>query len=350
MSVNTASAEGRSGRPVSAPAFAAALDALCQATPAAVAVAVSGGADSMALTLLAADWAKARGIRMTALTVDHRLRAESASEAQNVRDWLTLRGIAHETLAWTEGERVRHLDRSAQDAARDGRYALLTAWCKAHGCGHLLLAHHADDQIETFFLRLSRGSGLQGLGAMDPVSSWRGVVLLRPLLSVAKEDLTATCAAAGQVWIEDPSNTNAKYARTRFRQTRAILEAEGLSRERMLMTIASLQRARTAVTDMVARLSAEACVFSDGQANLSAVKLYDAPEEVGLRLLSDVLCRVGDQLYGPRFERLQRLFGRLREPFVKGLTLHGCVVSRAGPTIRVIPERERRGGLEDGKS
>src|SRR5215472_14255742 len=109
-----------------------------------LAVAVSGGADSMALALSAAAWARHRGGAITALTVDHRLRPESTGEARQVGAWLTARGIAHETLVW-EGP---HPTGDIQAAARTARYRLLEAWCAQHGVLHLLTAHHREDQAE----------------------------------------------------------------------------------------------------------------------------------------------------------------------------------------------------------
>ncbi|MSO98839.1 MAG: tRNA lysidine(34) synthetase TilS [Rhodospirillaceae bacterium] len=324
------------GHPIDAEAFGKAMPSNELAR---IAVAVSGGADSMALVLLADQWARARSCQLTALTVDHHLRPESASEAKSVAQWLSARGIAHEILIWDEGEKLRHLTRSAQDAARVARLDLLTAWCRTNGYEHILLAHHADDQVETFFMRLARGSGLQGLGGMDAITRYRGVTLLRPLLSFAKSDLIATCQAFGQSWIDDPSNQNSKYTRTRFRKSRALLESEGLTRERILSTMAHLQRARVALNSHVRALHNDACVWSDfGAATLSARRFLAAPEDVSLRLLSDVLRSAGGQTYGPRFDSLQRLHAKLRNGQVNTVTLHGCCIARSGDAVTVCRE------------
>ena len=327
------------GQSVSAEAFASAMQPLTSAGISNIAVAVSGGADSMALAILAADWAKSRGAIMTALTVDHRLRPESSSEAQTVAEWLAGRGVSHEVLSWYEGDVVRQLSRSAQDAARDARWVLLTQWCRANDCPTLLLAHHADDQIETFFMRLARGSGLTGLGGMDPATSVNTIDVLRPLLGFSKTDLVATCHVHGLDWIEDPSNHNTKYTRTRFRQTRAMMEAEGFTRERVLNTIAHLQRAKAALAASVRDLHIAACLWTPyGTASVSAPQLYAAPEDISLRLLSDLLRAVGGQSYGPRFEALQRLHNKLRDPYLKTITVHGCCVSRVGEVSAICRE------------
>ncbi len=145
-----------------------------------LAVAVSGGADSLALALLADRWARAAGGHIVALTVDHRLRPESGAEAAQVEAWLGARAIAHRRLDWRDARAGSDL----QARARAARYALLQDWCAVAGVLHLLLAHHQDDQAETFLLRLGRGSGVDGLGAMAPVSYARACRLLRPLLDI----------------------------------------------------------------------------------------------------------------------------------------------------------------------
>ena len=130
-----------------------------------IAVAVSGGPDSLALCLLADRWARARRGTAFGLTVDHRLRPESGAEAAQVRRWLTARGIAHRTLRWPGARPVTGL----QEQARAARLALLTGWCRRAGVLHLLLGHQREDQAETALQRLVRGSGIDGLAAMAPV-------------------------------------------------------------------------------------------------------------------------------------------------------------------------------------
>jgi tRNA(Ile)-lysidine synthase len=150
-----------------------------------LAVAVSGGADSLSLALFAAAWARKRGGCASALTVDHGLRPEAAAEARRVGRWLRARGIEHRIIAWRGTKPAANI----QAAARAARYGLLSAWCARHGVLHLLLAHHADDQAETYLMRLARGSGVDGLAAMAPVHELPSVRVLRPLLDVPRARL-----------------------------------------------------------------------------------------------------------------------------------------------------------------
>ena len=160
-----------------------------------VAVAVSGGSDSLALCLLADRWAQARGGKVFALTVDHGLRPESGAEAAQVQRWLAARAISHRTRRWTGARRTG----ATQAEARAARFALLAGWCRRAGVLHLLLGHQREDQAETALQRLVHGSGIEGLAAMAPVRlamepDGRGVRLLRPLLSVPRDALAATLA------------------------------------------------------------------------------------------------------------------------------------------------------------
>jgi tRNA(Ile)-lysidine synthase len=296
-----------------------------------LAVAVSGGADSMALVLLAAAWATAAGGSLTALTVDHRLRAASAAEATRVAEWLAARGIVHRILRRNDAAPARGI----QAAARAARYRLLEAWCAAEGVLHLLVAHNREDQAETLLLRLARGSGLDGLAGMAAVAEHRQCRLLRPLLEVPRTRLEATLHAAGQPWIEDPSNRDPAYARVRFRRAQAHLAESGLGVARLAATAARLGRARAALeVGVVALLAASALVHPAGFVQLDPVTLRRAPEEIGLRALAAVLAMLGGGTYPPRLERLERLYRELPGGLEKGRTLGGChVLPRSGGVL-----------------
>jgi tRNA(Ile)-lysidine synthase len=301
-----------------------------------LAVAVSGGADSMALALLADGWARRRGGAITALTVDHRLRPESAGEARQVGAWLAARGIAQETLVW-DGPRPAG---DIQAAARAARYRLLESWCAERGVLHLLTAHHREDRAETFWLRLARGSGLDGLAGISAVTERAHCRVLRPLLDVPPERLRARLRLEGQAWIEDPSNRNADFARVRLRESRALLASEGLSAERLEETQRHLGRARQAIEAATADLLARAVsVHPAGFAWLDAAVLGRAEPELGLRALAAVLATVGGAEYPPRLERLERLHDALRHGALgRGRTLGGCQLTPAA--ARVLVSRE----------
>jgi tRNA(Ile)-lysidine synthase len=177
------------------------------------AVAVSGGPDSMALSLLAATWCRSRAGGLLALIVDHGLREGSAVEARRAASWLERWEIPNLTLCWEGAKPTTGI----QAAARHARYRLLETACRERAILHLLLAHHADDQAETACLRAEHGSTAIGLSSMPSVRARPGLRILRPLLGTTKSRLLALLRSAGQDWIEDPSNEAATFRRSRLR-------------------------------------------------------------------------------------------------------------------------------------
>ncbi|MEQ1890796.1 MAG: tRNA lysidine(34) synthetase TilS [Alphaproteobacteria bacterium] len=310
--------------------FAGEMAALCPETP--IAVAVSGGADSMALLLLTSTWMKAGAQQsgLCALTVDHGLRDGSAAEAQQVADWCQSIGVTHRILHWHGAKPSSDI----QAQARRARYSLMSDYCRQHGVRSLLLGHQYEDQAETFLLRLGRGSGVDGLAAMAPSLEWNGVRFLRPLLAYSRQRLQATLLALGQPWIEDPSNQNPRFARVRARGVLTVLEDAGISAARIVGTAHRMRRVRAALEQATAQLMKEAVQWDQaGFAELRLAALFIAPEEIGLRALARILTIVGGQEYPPRLLRLERLFAWLRQnPFTGGRTLSGC---------RIIPRKDR---------
>lgn len=286
-----------------------------------VAVAVSGGADSLCLALLAHHWAVALGGQAVALTVDHGLRPEAAVEAAQVGAWLAAQGMEHHVLRWEGAKPAADI----QAEARTARYALLEGWCAANDVLHLLLAHHQDDQAETLLLRLARGSGVDGLAAMAPVSETFSLRLLRPFLGVPRARLAATLAARGLGWIEDPSNRNAAFARVRMRNLMPVLEGEGMSASRLAATARRLGRARAALEDGVAEAAARHVeMHAAGYAVVAADVFRQLSEEVGLRLLARLVQAIGGASHPPREERVAALHARLCRDGACAATLAGC--------------------------
>ena len=313
-----------------------------------LAVAVSGGADSMALTLLTADWARRRGAVVTGLTVDHRLRAQARGEAHQVKTWLAARGIAHQTLR-LDWDGSAPPTANMQNAARAARYRRLGHWCARHGVLHLLVAHHLEDQAETFLLRLGRGSGIDGLAAMAPVSERHHYRILRPLLFMQKARLTATLARKDQDWIEDPSNRDMSAGRARLRAAlpalggaataaEASAGADTLTIKRLAQTAAAMARGRTALDAQTnERLSAGAIAYRTGLVRLDRATLRNAPEEIALRMLARALMSVGGAAYPPRFENLRRLHRALVAQ-TRTRTLAGCKIVPQQDALYILRE------------
>ncbi len=294
-----------------------------------IAVAVSGGSDSLALALLAEEWSRSHGVHITALTVDHGLRAESAEEASLVGDWLGSNGLSHHVLRW-EGEKPAS---GIQVAARDARYGLMTNWCHTNGVTKLLLGHQLEDQAETFLFRLARGSGPDGLACMTPMVRRGGITLVRPLLTVSRRDLRRYLTEHGRPWIDDPSNENPAYMRTGLGKLSRDLSDRGVPPERLAALATSFAQVRAATDQIVAAtMERFGTVHPEGYATCASDTFERLPAAAGQALLRYLLLLIGGKVYAPASGKLDRVVKRLRRPAgFSGLTLGGCVIR---PSVR----------------
>ncbi len=296
-----------------------------------VAVAVSGGADSLALTLMLGQWCQAHDVVLTALTVDHDLRQDSAAEAREVGRWLVKYHIPHVILKWN-GDKPRH---NIQQLARQARYGLMGQWCQDHNVTRLFLAHHQGDQAETFLIRLFRGSGVDGLAAMRPRSDYplplpgrAAVTICRPLLFTARARLEATLRAKDQHWIEDPSNHNQLYTRVKVRKLLQQNDIDGFTVPRMAQTAARMGRVQSllkSLTDDLTRAAVK--FFPEGYSEINPEILLSGHEEIILRCLAALIRRIGGGRYVPRLAKLEALYHRLQATDFAGQTLAGCLIS-----------------------
>ncbi|MBN9672500.1 tRNA lysidine(34) synthetase TilS [Roseibium aggregatum] len=273
-----------------------------------LALAVSGGADSLSLLVLFNDWRQRTGWggAVEVVTVDHGLRPESADEAALVAQCAEARDLPHTILCW-QGEKP---SRNLQEDARLARYRLIAEHMRHSGAEALVLGHHLYDQAETFLDRLTRGSGLAGLSAMAPdePDGPEGLRLLRPLLSVPRERLEASLAVRGLDWCRDPSNDDPKYKRGRLRRILPLLAAEGLSSERIAQTARQLRRAREALDTVVGQTAAaEIEDHPAGALRLTRDAYCGLAEELRLRLLTHMVLRTAGVRPRLRLQKLETL-------------------------------------------
>ena len=249
-------------------------------------IAVSGGPDSTALLLMAAEWAKRRGrTRIEAATVDHGLRPESADEAKAVAQLCARLKVGHRVLQWKGAKPATRL----QERAREARYRLLVDHAKAIGADALLTAHHADDQAETVLFRLLRGSGVAGLRGMDVMTARDGVTIARPLMALRKRDLIAFAEARGAPFIDDPSNADPRFARTRLRALLARLGEEGLDAE----ALDKLAHRAGETEEALAYLTAQVEARLGAEGAIDARALFAAPVAIARRILARRIAEAG---------------------------------------------------------
>jgi tRNA(Ile)-lysidine synthase len=309
------------------------------------ALAVSGGPDSIALMHLALRWCSLsrRDVRsFVVLTVDHGLRPESPAEAEFTGESARALGLPHAILTWAGNKPKAGL----QAAARAARYALMTSYCRAHGLASLVTAHTENDQAETMLMRLKRGSGIDGLAAMAPVSDRDGIALIRPLLQFSKARLIAYLRERAIPYVTDPSNENALFERTRLRHAMAACAKAGITRRALARSAARLHRSREALARFTDEfLDEHLTVFPLGQAEVDRKALDGAPAEIALRVYSRVFALAGGQIAGPRLSKLERLLDQHDLPRWE-TTLGGCLLAATPSKLQFIREVGRMTGCQ----
>ena len=308
-----------------------------------LALAVSGGPDSLALLHLAAEWRAARedGPELRVLTVDHGLRAASREEALMVGRLASALGLPHAILAW---ERHGEGHTALQARARAARYDLMVAYCHAHDIPALATAHTLDDQAETLLMRLKRGSGLDGLAAIPMTGAWSGIAVERPLLDVAKTRLIATLEVRGVGFVCDPSNTDVRFERAKVRGEAGALAALGLTAEALARSARRLRRAREALDHAAENfLTASSEVSEAGYAMVDQDALLAAPQEIALRALSRLIAKVGGGEEPLRLSKVETLLASLASYPGKTHTLGRCRIGPLGQRLSVFREVRAKG-------
>lgn len=302
--------------------FAADLNRLAPAGR--LGIAVSGGPDSLALLLLAAE---TRPGEVEAATADHGLRPGSGEDARMVARLCAELSVPHATLPVTVTPGA-----SVQAQAREARYAALAGWAGSRGLSAIATAHHADDQAETLLMRLARGAGLGGLSGVRERRELGGIMLVRPLLGWRKQELAAIVVAAGLTAVDDPANSDPRHDRTRVR--RLLAQAPWLDPVAVAASASHLAEAEQALRFAADRLWPERV---SGYKTGLKMQAHDLPRELQRRLLLLAVERLGDR--PPRGPDLDRaLTTLLRE---EACTL-GSLKLTGGATWRIAPAPPRR--------
>ncbi|MDR1696601.1 MAG: tRNA lysidine(34) synthetase TilS [Rickettsiales bacterium] len=301
-----------------------------------IAVAVSGGVDSMALMHLA------RELNPTVLHVNHCIRPESDADAEFVAAAAARLGLESHVLRVCDALPVRGLE----DAARRARYELLFEFCRDNGIDVLMTAHQADDNIETFLMNLGRGSGIYGLAGMRTKQMRNGVLLVRPLLSVSRHMLETYCRDNGIDFRHDSMNLDENFRRVAIRKNRHVMADKlGISDARILTAIDALSRVREhleseidAVLRNVSRDSGRGPAVKprDDRAIFPDSFLFGLTGELVLKCVSRLIQEIGGNEYPPRLDDVKRAVEKLRAGDTK-FQLGHCNVRRLGSKIMIAP-------------
>lgn len=327
------SGSGEGGLPAR---FAAGMGALLGPEfPTEMGLAVSGGGDSMAMLHLAAGWARVWGVRLRVVTVDHGLRPEAADEARMVAEEAALLGLPQDTLRWAGWDGRGNLP----DAARRARLDLIDGWRGT--LAHVLFAHTEDDQAETFLMRLKRGSGVEGLGAMRALRAVDGAAgrwwVVRPMLGMQRAELRHYLKVLNIPYADDPTNEDPTYDRVRMRRLLDVLEAEGLGRGTLAQTATRMQRAATALEQRAADVARDlSAVSAAGDVILDRDGLAGIETDTQLRLMAAAIRFVTSSDYRPRADALEAALDRVLAG--GATTLAGCRIEADGPRLRIFRE------------
>jgi len=290
------------------------------------AIAVSGGSDSLALSILAKLYSLESNSDLVALVIDHKLRKESASEAKQTLESLKDINIEAKILSY-KGEKFSS---NIQKKARDLRYDLFEKYCVKNKIKFLILAHHQDDLVENFYIRLIRGSGIKGLTSLQNVFQYnKNFYLLRPLLNFTKKELLEITKKIYYKWVEDPSNKNDKFLRVRIRKMQSKLQKEGLNPRRIIKTIENLSKAKNSLDFYVFKSEKKYLNFyKEGYSTIKLSILKNEAQEVIFRLIIKAIHFVSGEYYPPRSDSLNTLIKNISQKNFKSATLGGCLIEK----------------------
>ncbi len=307
-----------------------------------IAVGVSGGSDSLGLALMLEEELADQGYKIIALTVDHQLRLNSSQEAVYVKTIMQNHGIEHHTLVWTQTPKPVS---DIENMARKARYGLIAEWCKAHGVKYVMTAHHLFDQAETFFLRLQRGSGLNGLCGMREVFCWHGLYILRPLLETNPDIMKKYLQSKNISWVEDESNRSEEYLRVKIRHTLPILYQKiGLTPEQIVNTMRRLQYSRDYLENETRQFLQNSFKnWFDHAYSCEYTCFLNYSEEIQFRTMSYLLRQIGQTEYAPRAQKILGLIKQIKEQNFHAATLGGCYICRFNNALWFFPEEYEKG-------
>ncbi len=291
-----------------------------------LAVGVSGGADSMALCILAARWGRLNSVLVTALVVDHGLRSSSAYEVRMVASWLKRLAIPFEILTIKQPKPKSGI----QEKARRWRFLAFDTWCRSNGVDVVLLGHTLDDQIETLYMRISADTGPDGLSGMLSYTRVRGLIIARPLLSVTKKRLIATCNHHNQKWINDPSNLDERFTRVFWRNLQPKVEQVGLASQ----SIERLSRIMGSLRGIIDHHCRDFIKYSGGVSSLGVIwfeasDFNKLPPYFAELMIGRILRSIGGASKPIKKLRVGKLCRNLTNKPSLIETLGGCIVQKS---------------------
>ncbi len=298
-------------------------------------VSVSGGPDSLALAFLSKIYSLKHEINVKFLIVDHKLRKESSNEAKKVKKLLKKYFINLEILNWNGKKPINNV----QSRARNKRYELLFRKCHKLKIMNVLVGHHQDDLFENFFIRMIRGSGLKGLVSLNIKNKIGKFNVLRPLLNHKKSELIFLAKYVFGFYVQDPTNIDDKYQRTKVRKLIKQLKIFGLDEKKFEKTIENLKLSNDVINFYVSKnLKQNAFFVSKKNRMILNNEFFEQPYEIVFRAFSDIVKIIGGKYYPPRGKKLDKIIDEIKNGKLSKATLGGCMIEKVNLTVIISRE------------
>jgi tRNA(Ile)-lysidine synthase len=284
-------------------------------------VGVSGGPDSLALVALTKAYSYTKKIKFYYVLVDHNIRKKSAQEAKEVKNLLK-RNKINLTIILNK----KKITSNIQGQARNIRYEILSTYSKKNKTKTLLTAHNLEDQVETFFIRLSRGSGLKGLSSMKSLSKISNQVnLYRPLLDTKKKFLIKISKGIFGKYFKDSSNKNSKYLRTKIRNLKKPLEKSGIEYDQIIKSIKNLAMSKDTLDVYFENIFKDLIKKNNKEVLIDFKKFKKLNDEVKIALINESIKKLKKNYYNLRAKKVNNLINNIQKNNFKKTTLGGCI-------------------------
>jgi tRNA(Ile)-lysidine synthase len=306
--------------------------------PKKLAVALSGGVDSFALTFLLKDFCDKNNIEFFAVTIDHKIRKNSSKEALEISKILEEHKIPHQIF---EIDKIPTAN--IEGILRQKRYDLMLNFCKKKQISHLFFGHHIGDISENFLIRLFRGSGLDGLSTIAEISEKEEIKIIRPLLDFQKSDLQNFLKEKKISWFEDETNFDEKFLRNKIRKFFNEFEEKEVIFKRIKRFSDEISEIRDEFDEKMLENAKNYLEFSkNGYFLIDFQKFQKIEERTALKILALILMEIGEKIYKPRLEKLKNFYNYLAENDLKNIkprNFYGCLVKKYDEEkVIILPE------------
>ena len=298
-------------------------------------VAVSGGPDSLALVALTKAYNFLKKTKFYYVLINHNIRKNSNKEAQKVKKLLNEKKIP--LKVFLNKKKITH---NIQANARNARYNLLSTFCKKNNVKTILTAHNLEDQVETFFIRLSRGSGLTGLSSMKTLSRLdKKIYLYRPLLEIKKKYLIKISKNVFKKYFKDPSNSNKKYLRSKIRSLKLPLKKSGIEYDQIIKSIKNLDSSRITIEEYLKKIFSEIIKKSGNEVLVDFKKFKKINPDVKISIINEAIKKIKKNYYNPRSKKVINLIKNIENKNFTKSTLAGCIFSKKKDLISLKIEK-----------